>query len=238
MGRRIFSLACITALIVTLGICSAWAAFSSLETDPNTAYVDLSGTQTYSWTVTVHNVSDDVATSNLGWSDVTSGEDIWKVSDQYIKIDASVTYTDWGIQIYTDNKDAAASPQYTGTAGSGYNFVGVSNTTSALPFAWKVVDVSTAAPVAPVVRSDYTGFEDYCWKWMKDKTQTTNPFLDDETYVRVWADDGIYWHESPTEPGNPGAAPSPNYVYIATWFDSSTAQVYSTNRLILEIYSL
>ncbi len=235
MGRRIFSLACITALTVTLGICSAWAAFSSLETDSSTASVDLSGTQTYTWTVSLHNVSDHGTVSSIGWSGVSAGDDVWKVADQYIKIDADVTYMDWGIQIYTDNKSASADPQYTGTADSGYNLVGVSNTTSALPFAWKVLD-STDTVAAPVPRGDYSGFEDYCWKWMKDKAQTS--YTDDEFYVRVWGDDGIYWHESPTEPGNPGGAPSPNYIYIATWFDSSTAQEYSTNRLILEIYSL
>ncbi len=192
------------------------------------------------WSVSIRNHSDNSLAYTITWSGVQAGEDTWKVANQYLDIALTATGgEDWGIQIYTDNKGTGADPTYTGGATSGYNLVGVSNPTSSIHMCWKVVNtIGDWNGLAPVMRADWSGFSDYCWKWIKDKTQTSNPFTDDEFYVRVWDNDGIYWHESPTQPWNPGFAASPNYVILAARFHDSAAQEYKTNRLVLELYVL
>jgi hypothetical protein len=189
-------------------------------------------------TTTIKRFSDGVSVSSITWSDVSAGDSGWKTADGYIEISASPNYSgDWGIQIYTDNRNASASPQYTGSLASGFNLVGTIKKEQAIPVCWMVVD-DLVTPETPVERPDSSGFINYCWKWMKDVQQSTSSFTNDEFYVRVWDDEGIYWHEDPDKAGNPGGGDSPNYIYIAAKFDGTVAQEYRTNRLFLELYRL
>ena len=235
----------IVALTFALGVGlagNALADFLSLETEANTASADLSGTQSYDWAAEIRNRSDNAIAGTVSWTNaltgVTAGSDTWKTADQYILLHTTITYVNWGIQIYTDNKAADASPKYNGTASDGFNLVGVSNAETKLNMCWKASD-NTINPGQPIHRADYSGFTDYCWKWMKDKSNTgDNAFTDDEFYVRVVADDGMYWHENPGQGGNPGSFTSPVAIYIGAWLRGSLAQEYKTNKLILELYSL
>ena len=76
----------------------------------------------------------------------------------------------------------------------------------------------------------------YRWRYLSDLTK--NDWANDAFYVRVWDDEGIYWHGTEGEPFNPALSDSPNVVYLSAGFHDSTAQEYKTSKLILELYSL
>jgi hypothetical protein len=194
--------------------------------------------------------------SLLTWNGtMTAGTNMWKVAAYPVMVSADVNFSDFLIQIYTDNKASDASPKYTGltstTAGKGFNLVGVSSTSSGLAMAWRVTDtplVLVSTPIWVKNRGDGSeGFTDYQWKWMKDKSQTTasgaSNFSSTEEYIRVWDQNGIYWADhvavdaDPNTGGNqpsPASAVSPNYIYVAARLSDSKAQQYKTNKLILE----
>jgi len=238
----------VVALTFALGVGLAANALAELpERKPFTASADLSGTAATDWTVTLKELDgSNTAETQIGWSGVNAGDAVWKVADLCLEVDADVTLVDWGIQIYTDNKNDAtstptANPEYTGgTDEGGYSLIGTVNPASTLPMCWKVTDVSTAVPNIPVFSLDRgdgsEGFTDYQWKWLKDHSQTgTNAWGNNEPYSVVWDDEGVRTDGDGTEVF---ACPSPNYIYFATDFTGSTAQEYKTNKLILELYSL
>jgi len=200
-----------------------------------------------SWSAEIHNRSNNQTTTAITWASsigtspgqIQAGSGTWKTADQYVLLHTTVTYPNWGIQIYTDNKSADANPAYTGNASNWFNLVGVDNTANKLDMCWKVTDDTfTYTPGQPIERPDYSGFTDYCWKRMKDVQQSTDTFHNDEFCVRVVSNKGMYWHESQTEPGNPGYFTSPVAIYFGACFRNSLAQEYRTNRLFLELYRL
>jgi len=80
-------------------------------------------------------ISTDAAAASISWTGVQAG-DGWTTANEYVEVTGFATYTDWGIQVYTDNEDASASPQYTGS----YNPAGLVRTDStifSLPMCWR-----------------------------------------------------------------------------------------------------
>ncbi len=220
-------------LLFSVGIATA----ASLQTETSTASVDLSGTQFYTFSIDIKNVSDNVSASQVGWSGVVAGQASWKVADQYIEVSLDCNYADWGIQIYTDNKGTGANPLYTGTSDDFGGLVGVTDTTSYIPLAFSVKG-AVEAVTAPDPWPGDEPYANHFWKWMSDHSRTNPVWVDDDFGVRIWDDEGIYWHDSPTETDNPSGGDSPSIVYLSAGFHDSSLQEYRTSKLVLELYSL
>ena len=195
----------------------------------------------WSFDIAIKKVEDNTSDTQITYSDIIAGSDTWKVADQYIEINIDCNLLDWGVQMYTDNKGTGADPLYTGTADDPGGLVGLIHPSTYIPLAFSVKG-STEVVIAPDPEpGEGVGEEFYnnhCWKWMSDYSRVNPVWEDDNSYVRVWDENGIYWHESDTEPYNPAWNDSPNLVYLAGRFHQSTAQQYKTSKLILELYSL
>lgn len=213
------------------------ALAATLQSIPSVATVNLTGTEYYTFSIDVKNVSDNlsVPSQEIGWSGVVAGSDTWKVANQYIEISLDCNYADWGLQMYTDNKGSGADPLYTGTEDNPGGLVGVSSTTMHIPLAFSVKG-STETVAAPDPWPGVDPYDNHFWKWMADHSKSD--WVDDDFGVRVWDDEGIYWHDSPTEPSNPSGGDSPSIVYLSVGFHDSIPQQYKTNKLTLELYSL
>lgn len=219
-------------------------------------------------TVITKNVNGDQPTDDgiIRWSNVNAGEKNWWVADQYLEI----TYQDlpelWGIMIYTDNKNG--TPEYTG-ASNPAGLVNVDNTSIAIPLAWRITDklIPLDDPEDPDDNSDIIdppieelhdsgniGFDDYCWRFIRDKNTPDDPNTSkDETfpgpddgyecydYVTIWNQAGIGWNEG----GRSGAsqvlegssAVKKAYLYLVAKFTAVAANTeYKTTTLTLEAY--
>ena len=80
------------------------------------------------------------AGSPMTWTNPTPGAG-FLVADQYIQLDTTINTLNGGVQIYTDNHNAAATPRYTGLISSytatPAGLVMVNDTTQKLPTAWR-----------------------------------------------------------------------------------------------------
>ena len=191
----------------------------------------------WSFNIAIKKIADNTVDTQITYSDIIAGADVWKVADQYIEIDSDCNLLGWGIQLYTDNKGPGANPLYTGTADDFGGLVGVTNTATHIPLAFRVTG-STETVMAPDPWPGEDPYANHLWKWMSDRSRTNPAWVDDDFGVRVWDDQGIYWHDSPTEAYNPAWNDSPNIVYLSAGFHDSIPQQYTTNKLILELYSL
>jgi len=222
---------------------------------------------TPSLTVTLKKVSDNTvpAEQSLTWQNINPGVDVWKFADQYLQVAADTSFSDWGIQIYTDNCAADADPQFYIVNPSSVNPAGLLATddhTGRIPLCWKITDeVWTASspppsqggpgpgPQDPVEVPDPTIPNAYYFEnnylWMKDRATPDNPetpkslidetFVDGEYYVTLWDQQGIQWGGDPAEHG--GGLSSPNYIYIGGKFiNATTPRTYKTNMMSLEMY--
>jgi len=204
-------------------------------------------TTTGSMGITVKKRNNDsvVIGSSLTWTSPTLGK--WMAADEYIQVNndyfdyvsSTTAGTLWGIQIYTDNKAANASPKYTGL-GDPVGLVNASTTTQTLPLAWRVVDFTTTSvnniqqggsgyPAGRIWDSDI-GPQYPCFLWMMDKSSST--FVNSADYQTVWDKRGIQHAEATW-----GGALSPNYIYIAADFiNAKTPATYTTGKLTVELF--
>ncbi|NQT95381.1 MAG: hypothetical protein HQ572_02925 [Candidatus Omnitrophica bacterium] len=117
---------------------TALAAFTSDGTEAFTASSgSVGGTAGISepFSATLKNLSDDATATDVAWTGVDAG-DGWETADQYIEVTGFATYSNWGIQTYTDNEDVSASPQYTGTNNPA-GLVRTDSTIYNLPVCWR-----------------------------------------------------------------------------------------------------
>src|SRR5690348_6589812 len=80
----------------------SWAAFSSVSKATVTASAVLSGSGQVAMSVSVRNISNGAVVSNVAWTGVTLPTS-WKVADQYLQVNSTITASTGGIQIFTDN---------------------------------------------------------------------------------------------------------------------------------------
>ena len=191
----------------------------------------------WSFDIAIKKIEDDSLDSQITYSGIIAGSNTWKVADQYIEINSDCNLLGWGLQMYTDNKGVGADPLYTGTEDNPGGLVGVSTTTMHIPLAFSVKG-STETVTAPDPWPGEDPYANHLWKWMSDYGRVNPVWVDDDFGVRVWDDEGIYWHDSPIEPSNPAGGDSPSIVYLSASFHDSIPQQYKTNKLILELYSL
>ena len=82
---------------------------------------------------TAYSADDDAAA--IAWTGVEGGTTRWLRANQYIEARGFATYETWGIQVYTDNTQAAVNP-YSGT-GNPAGLVRSDNTIFSIPMCWR-----------------------------------------------------------------------------------------------------
>jgi hypothetical protein len=240
----------VVAMLVALGLTAVASrpamAFTDRGASTMTATVGFTGVGTYGMTTSICNVSDNLCTpTQLAWPsinvDLSPG---WVLSNQYIKINSTVTQSGSGIQIYTSNMSSGASPLFTGI--STMSAAGLVNAGSGLgaltaSIAWSVKGSTSAVPAVDAPYPAAVDANSFQWSY----------FLDPATYsLATWGANatdyvtvkkaGYGIHYSQGAAGY-GSAPSPNYVYVeldaSNVMGTGSAQTYTTNRLIVELFS-
>ena len=190
-------------------------------------------------TITVKNI--DGSTSSDGivrWTGSSAEIGAWRPADQYIEISHSGLSEEWGMQIYTDNKNS--TPAFTGK-GNPAGLVRVDKAMVTLPLAWRISErLLTPTELSNIhERFDAKGMSDYLWYFMKDKntkdddaTPEDETFINGEDYITFWNQRGIAVAEG-QKVGNPGKA----YLYLGARFITSPVGVeYKTTTLTIEAY--
>ncbi|MFN3967195.1 MAG: hypothetical protein ACK4JE_05810 [Endomicrobiia bacterium] len=206
---------------------------------PSTFYVDLvrwtTGIVLDTMYIEVKHRETHIDVSSVTWTPVLPST--WNVADIYLKLDFDPGTTYWGIQIYTNNKEAGANPKYTGNSNPAGLLLSTAATTTAdpLPMSWTIEDstrtVSELGKGTP--ESWVSGGGAY--KWLKDRD--TVGFSDGEGYVTIWNRKGILWNTWDSGGSDTrGWKNSPNYIYFGANFENARTVPYKTNRLIIELY--
>jgi hypothetical protein len=238
----------ITMVISTSGL--SFAAFSSIgsETFSASTSVEGSGSVTVPFEANLKNLSNDAGADSISWTDVSAGETGWLAANQYIAVKGFATYSDWGIQIYTNNTN------YTGT-GNPVGLVNTSNTIYSLPMAWRTktsklaagnnqLDIVESIVDGSQVLADGTGQEYYPWFYMLDKKTD----MDDSTsglqtfgthhWYATFIGSAGYQH-APTDYASPEDPGTTYYVYLGAKFTMAMpGATYTTNSLTVEMYRL
>jgi len=224
------------------------AAFTSQGIQTRTATVTFSAAGTVAMTVSIKKMADNSAAGNLAWTTAAAGSN-WTNSDDYIQLDSTITASNGGIQIYTDN--VHATPAYTGTINatsqSPAGLVDNNTTTKVLPLAWSIKDltVGTTGPINAEPNNNgivnpTTDPNAFQWLYFEDSSQVANNqhaslFVPGDPFITVDNSTGIHFGQSTTEFG---AAASPNFIYVqANFVNALTPDTYSTNKLILEAFT-
>lgn len=238
------------------------AAFTSRGTALLTASATTGGTPTIAITsAVIKNRSNNAITTALGWSSTAAG---WQVSDQYIELATNINTVNGGVQIYTDNLNA--TPAYTGVVSSvtqtPAGLVNNVDTTAKLATAWRA-STGTLSVVSAVDPNANSG-ESFLWFFHLDKSQVANvlngsTFVNGDPFATVYAAPGTTLTSGPTlvAAGQAFAVPAgvhfaqgplqfggfsttaTTYLYTQADFTGAlAATTYSTNRLVLEAFSL
>ena len=198
------------------------------------------------------NISNDTVATSVTWTGVTSGTTNWLAANQYVAVKGFATYSDWGIQIYTDNKN------YTGT-GSPAGLINTLNTLYSLPMCWRTKTAKLAASSVElgiiqktvggyVVLADGTtpAISYYPWFFMLDK----NGDVDDATAgVQLFGNyqaeatfiGSAGYHHAPgtVNYSTPTATDTTYYVYLgANYTMAMPGAIYSTGSLVVMMYRL
>jgi len=218
------------------------AAFSSVRVISKTASATLTQTGSVAMDVAILKTADNTPDTQINWTGVTLPAGFVLASD-YIQLSSTITASGGGIQTYTDNTAADASPKFSGLINSvsatPAGLVDNSSTTLKLPTAWTILH-SSGVPVAanPNNAADPNSFG---WLYHEDKAQVAVPtlgasaFVNGDPYITVENSNGIHFGQSPTQFGS---AASPNNMYLEADFTSAlTPRTYSTTTLRLEAFT-
>lgn len=160
--KKQLAISSLAAAVAILGASSAHA-FQSQQKQALTAQATTGGTLSSNFTATLLNTNNTAAGTTINWTGALPGGG-WKIADQMIRLNWNVTDAGGGIQVYTDNKNAAANPMFvdptpgtpavppaTATAGNNQDSnpaglllvptTGV-NSSVALPLAWSIKDTA------------------------------------------------------------------------------------------------
>jgi len=255
MKRALSIVIAITMVISTSGL--SFAAFTSIDSEQYTANSGVVGgvaSVTVPFVASMKNISNDTSASSATWTGVSSGTTSWLAADQYIAVDGYATYSDWGIQIYTNNTS------YTGT-GSPAGLINTSNQLYSLPMAWRTrTALLTAGSVElQIVQQTVSGYvvladgttpavSYYPWFFMLDKngdvddtTTGTQPFGDYQVEATFIGSAGYHHAPGAVNYATPFATDTTYYVYLGANFTMALPGVtYATdaNSLTVEMYRL
>ncbi|MDD5504436.1 MAG: hypothetical protein PHV77_03875 [Candidatus Omnitrophica bacterium] len=238
----------ITMVISTSGL--SFAEFSSIgkSTFSASGTVGGSGGVTVAFSANLKNITGDTTSSSVTWSTITAGTTGWLAAQQYIAVQGFATYSDWGIQIYTNNTN------YTGS-GDPAGLINQSNTIYSLPMAWRTKTTKLASGSTELsiiektvggyaVLADGTGQTYYPWFYMLDKrsdldtaTAGVQAFGNYQEYATFIGSKG-YQH-APSDYATPSSADMTYYVYLGAKFtQAAPGATYATSSLTVEMYRL
>ena len=254
--KRVLSIViAITMVISTSGL--SFAAFTSLDKEQYTASSGVvAGTAavTVPFSASLKNISDDTSATSVAWSTVTSGTTGWLAASQYIPVKGFATYSDWGIQIYTNNTS------YTGT-GEPAGLINVANTLYSLPMSWrtKTDKLSAGSVELQIIQKTVSGYqvladgttpaiEYYPWFFMLDKngdvdsaTAGTQAFGDYQAEATFIGSAGYHHAPGSVNYATPTGTDTTYYVYLGANFTMAMpGATYSTDAssLTVEMYRL
>jgi hypothetical protein len=255
-------------LIAILTVCTmvfsqtgaAFAEFSEIAHKTFQANVAVGGTPrvTIPFSATLHEVEGDDETGGaISWSGVTAGATAWKAANQYIQVQGFTTFSQWGIQIYTNNTD------YTGT-GNPAGLVRQDNKIFSLPVCWRTI-VSAKATIQELQINQGTsgGFtvlydgvaghqpggasQYFPWFFMLDKrTPDVNaavadnqPFGNYQQEATFIGSDGYHHAPGAVNYATP-ISPTVTYnLYLGANFTLAVpGKTYTTNSLTVQFYNL
>jgi hypothetical protein len=151
MKKLLSTFIAFAALAVTAT--SSWA-FTSVSSQTVTAEVTMGGTaQVTVNTLNILNVTDLTPASQLGWTNIDPtalGANSWRISDQLVSLNTTITSLNGGIQLVTNNTHPSANPRFVDptpaiTTNPDSNPAGLLlvpasgvETSMALPLAWSI----------------------------------------------------------------------------------------------------
>jgi hypothetical protein len=191
----------------------------------------------------------------------------WVLSNEYIVVDAQpiTKATNWGIQIYTDNTNAVASPRFvdatpsissnTDSDPAGLLLVptGVSTTSVTMQLEWTIKDTTSTvpSPIRPAYADETGPPAAFTWFFMKDKGTPdidynndgdfTDPrdgtaFQNGDSYMKLRKASGIHTSQGEAVDAYSDTQ-TPDYVYLGANYLGAPAQVaYRTSMLIVEFF--
>ena len=253
--KRILSIViAITMVISTSGL--SFAAFETIGTPKtftaNSGSVGGTPGVTVTFAASMKNISDNAGVSAATWTGVSSGTTSWLAANQYIAVDGYATYSDWGIQIYTNNTS------YTGT-GSPAGLINTSNPLYSLPMAWRTKTTLLAAGSVElqivqktvggyVVLADGTtpAISYYPWFFMLDKngdvddtTAGVQSFGNYQAEATFIGSAGYHHAPGSVNYSTPTATDTTYYVYLGANYTMATpGAAYETGSLAVMMYRL
>jgi hypothetical protein len=238
-----------TGLIMS-AVPSLTHAFSSQQVNSSTASVTVGGGVAQMSAPVILTVASNAPATTITWTGATAGGG-WQVADDYLLLNATITISGHGIQTYTDNMAADASPAFTGdkTVTTPAGLIDTTDTTQKLPTAWSIRHATgTVASVDPNAQSG----DSFLWFFHEDKSQVAIPsanaaaFANGDPYITAEQagspNPQIHFAQGPTqfgEPtGNPALAGSQNAMYIETNFGSAlSGRTYKTSTVRVELFT-
>jgi hypothetical protein len=194
----------------------------------NVRYVDAT-TGSPSFKLSIKNRSDNSDALQINWPTVNLPAG-WLMADQYLNLEVDGNALAWGVQIYTDNTAAEATPRFTGvpsqTDPSG--LVDSLTPTQRLPMAWTIHSDTVTFP-AQAANPNVNG----TWFFMQDKA--TPAFFNGFAYATALTNQGI--HFSSNDPFGSLRVP-PNPIYLEADFANAASQrSYATSTLRVEFFT-
>jgi len=240
-------LATTLAAVVAITLASAPShAFSSVNKSTYTASVTLTGPGSASMNATLYYTETNLPTGSnaLGFGAVSLPAGFVK-SDSYILVTGTVTAGNGrGIQIYTDNTNAAFAGTKSTTTINPAGLVRQSDGLQTLPLAWSV-SLSTSTPpvfgVTPNQTNQPVTDHLYQWEYFMDAGQTVDNsgklFANAAPYIMLKTAAGYQTNTNSWF----GGGRATGYVYTQADFSgaatSSTGVTYATNAIILEAFT-
>ncbi len=233
------ALATVLSAVSAFAAVPSWAAFATVSKATVTASAVLSGAGQVAMSLSVRNVSNNAVAANVSWTGITlpfTSNSGWKVADQYILLNSTITAANGGIQIYTENRAADFTPKASTATALIAGLVDNTDNTKILPMAWAVRNstVSVASVVPPAGDPDVI----FQWLYFKDPGSASPDTLSNgELYATVKNATGIHFGPANTEFGA-GLLPAIDYVFFqANFTNALTPRTYS-GRIRIEAFTL
>jgi len=244
----------ITLIITTSGISFAdpFYPLGAQSISASSGVVGGTAAVTVPFSVSLKNISNDATATSVTWTGVTSGTTSWLAADQYVAVKGYATYSDWGIQIYTDNAN------YTGT-GSPAGLINTTNTLYSLPMAWrtKTAKLATGSVELQIVQKTVGGYvvladgttpaiSYYPWFFMLDKngdvdgaTAGVQPFGNYQAEATFIGSAGYHHAPGSVNYSTPTATDTTYYIYLGANYTMATpGATYATGSLAVMMYRL
>lgn len=254
MKRALSILIAVTMVISTSGLSLAFVSLDSETYPASSGTVGGTPSVTVPFNASLKNISGDTGATSVAWGTITGGVTSWLAANQYIAVEGFTTFSDWGIQIYTNNTS------YMGT-GEPAGLINIANPIYSLPMSWRTktdklstgdveLEINQETVGGYVVLDDGITPDDqyYPWFFMLDKntdmdpsTIVHDPFGDYQKEATFIGSDGYHHAPGDVNFATPMATDTVYYVYLGANFTMAIpGATYSTDAgsLTVEMYRL